>query len=64
MKLFRKMIDVALPFHLTLLNVCFANLKEPPSSQRGSIGFYLKQMSPPAGSGKRPRVSREILKAL
>ncbi|XP_074021485.1 DNA polymerase iota-like [Numenius arquata] len=53
MKLFRKMIDVELPFHLTLLSVCFSNLKDLPSSKKGSIGFYLKQMSP--GSGKRVR---------
>uniref|UniRef100_A0A8C3J3G1 DNA polymerase iota n=1 Tax=Calidris pygmaea TaxID=425635 RepID=A0A8C3J3G1_9CHAR len=50
MKLFRKMIDVDLPFHLTLLSVCFSNLKDLPTSKKGSIGFYLKQMSP--GSGK------------
>ncbi|NXX73552.1 POLI polymerase, partial [Urocolius indicus] len=62
MKLFRKMIDVAQPFHLTLLSVCFSNLKDLPSSKKGSIGFYLKQMSPPSGSGKRVRVSWKILK--
>uniref|UniRef100_A0A8C8E847 DNA polymerase iota n=1 Tax=Otus sunia TaxID=257818 RepID=A0A8C8E847_9STRI len=33
MKLFRKMIDVDLPFHLTLLSVCFSNLKDLPSSK-------------------------------
>ncbi|KFP87916.1 DNA polymerase iota, partial [Apaloderma vittatum] len=53
MKLFRKMIDVHLPFHLTLLNVCFSNLKDLPSSKKGSIGFYLKHVSAPSGSGKR-----------
>ncbi|NXW90036.1 POLI polymerase, partial [Alopecoenas beccarii] len=52
LKLFRKMIDVHLPFHLTLLSVCFSNFKDLPSSKKGSIGFYLKQMSPPSGSGK------------
>ncbi|NXD81466.1 POLI polymerase, partial [Halcyon senegalensis] len=52
MKLFRKMIDVDLPFHLTLLSVCFSNLRHLPSSKKGSISFYLKQMSPPSGSGK------------
>lgn len=57
LKLFRKMIDVHLPFHLTLLSVCFSNLKDLPRGKKGSIGFYLKQMSPPAGSGKRARVS-------
>lgn len=45
MKLFQKMIDVKLPFHLTLLNVCFSNLKASRSStsSRCSIGFYLRQ---------------------
>ncbi|KAM3938245.1 DNA polymerase iota [Leptodactylus fuscus] len=45
MKLFEKMIDVRLPFHLTLLNVCFSNLKasKPSTSSRSSIGFYLTQ---------------------
>lgn len=53
LKLFRKMVNVNLPFHLTLLNVCFSNLKDVPSSKKGSIGFYLKQMSPPtSGSCK------------
>ncbi|KAM6036600.1 DNA polymerase iota isoform 3-T3 [Theristicus caerulescens] len=60
MKLFRKMIDVDLPFHLTLLSVCFSNLKDLPSSKKGSIGFYLKQMSPPSGSGKRVREVEEV----
>ncbi|KFQ95384.1 DNA polymerase iota, partial [Nipponia nippon] len=60
MKLFRKMIDVDLPFHLTLLSVCFSNLKDLPSSKKGSIGFYLKQMSPPSGSGKRVRDAEEV----
>ncbi|XP_035748818.1 DNA polymerase iota isoform X2 [Egretta garzetta] len=60
MKLFRKMIDVALPFHLTLLSVCFSNLKDLPSSKKGSIGFYLKQMSPPSGSGKRVREVEDV----
>ncbi|PKU30519.1 hypothetical protein llap_19177 [Limosa lapponica baueri] len=50
-----QMVDVDLPFHLTLLSVCFSNLKDLPTSKKGSIGFYLKQMSPPSGSGKRVR---------
>ncbi|XP_014795280.1 PREDICTED: DNA polymerase iota [Calidris pugnax] len=58
MKLFRKMIDVDVPFHLTLLSVCFSNLKDLPSSKKGSIGFYLKQMSP--GSGKRGREADDV----
>ncbi|XP_066845093.1 DNA polymerase iota isoform X4 [Anser cygnoides] len=52
MKLFRKMVNVDLPFHLTLLSVCFSNLKDVPSSKKGSIGFYLKQMPPTSSSGK------------
>lgn len=64
MKLFRKMIDVDQPFHLTLVSVCFSNLKDLPSSKKGSIGFYLKQVSPPSGSGKRVRVSWKILKTI
>ncbi|KAM6363504.1 DNA polymerase iota isoform 2-T2 [Pluvialis apricaria] len=60
MKLFRKMIDVDLPFHLTLLSVCFSNLKDLPSSKKGSIGFYLKQMSPPSSCGKRVREVEDV----
>ncbi|XP_051498408.1 DNA polymerase iota isoform X2 [Apus apus] len=60
MKLFRRMIDVDLPFHLTLLSVCFSNLKDLPSSKKGSIGFYLKQMSPASGSGKRGREVEDV----
>ncbi|XP_053557094.1 DNA polymerase iota isoform X2 [Bombina bombina] len=44
MKLFEKMINVKLPFHITLLNVCFSNLKSP-QCVRKSIGFYLTQNS-------------------
>ncbi|XP_054665448.1 DNA polymerase iota isoform X2 [Grus americana] len=61
MKLFRKMIDVAQPFHLTLVSVCFSNLKDLPSSKKGSIGFYLKPMSPPSHSGKRVREVEDVL---
>ncbi|XP_029141982.1 DNA polymerase iota [Protobothrops mucrosquamatus] len=46
MKLFRKMINVEVPFHLTLLNICFSNLKDPPASSKESIQFYLSQSSP------------------
>ncbi|CAI9597923.1 unnamed protein product [Staurois parvus] len=50
MKLFEKMIDVKSPFHLTLLNVCFSNLKSAQSSNssRNSIGFYLTQKKAPS----------------
>lgn len=65
LKLFRKMVNVNLPFHLTLLNVCFSNLKDVPSSKKGSIGFYLKQMSPPtSGSCKSVQVSWKMLKII
>ncbi|XP_030324409.1 DNA polymerase iota isoform X2 [Calypte anna] len=53
MKLFRKMVAVELPFHLTLLSICFSNLRELPSSKEGSIASYLKQMAPTSGSAKR-----------
>ncbi|XP_032623687.1 DNA polymerase iota-like [Chelonoidis abingdonii] len=53
MKLFRKMIKVEMPFHLTLLSVCFSNLKALPSLTKGSIGFYLMRSSPPSSSGKK-----------
>ncbi|XP_015270946.1 PREDICTED: DNA polymerase iota [Gekko japonicus] len=46
MKLFHKMINVKGPFHLTLLSVCFSNLKAPPASTKQSIGFYLIRPSP------------------
>ncbi|XP_071585798.1 DNA polymerase iota isoform X2 [Heliangelus exortis] len=52
MKLFRKMVAVELPFHLTLLSICFSNLRELPSSKGGSIASFLKQMAPPPGSAK------------
>ncbi|KAM8793521.1 DNA polymerase iota-like [Eudromia elegans] len=57
MKLFRKMINVELPFHLTLLSVCFSNLKDLPSTKKGSIGFYLTEVSPLSASGKNIQVS-------
>ncbi|XP_018100076.1 DNA polymerase iota isoform X2 [Xenopus laevis] len=49
MRLFEKMINVKLPFHLTLLNVCFSNLKASNSSRR-SIGFYLTQKAASAAA--------------
>ncbi|XP_070593018.1 DNA polymerase iota [Erythrolamprus reginae] len=52
MKLFRKMIKVELPFHLTLLNICFSNLKDPPASSKESIQFYLSQSSPSLSSSR------------
>uniref|UniRef100_A0A8D0HK86 DNA polymerase iota n=1 Tax=Sphenodon punctatus TaxID=8508 RepID=A0A8D0HK86_SPHPU len=57
MKLFHKMINVEMPFHLTLLNVCFSNLKAPPTHTKGSIGFYLTRVSPSSSSGQPALVS-------
>ncbi|XP_003788490.1 DNA polymerase iota isoform X1 [Otolemur garnettii] len=41
MKLFRNMVNVKMPFHLTLLNVCFCNLKASNAAKKGSIDYYL-----------------------
>ncbi|XP_068780482.1 DNA polymerase iota isoform X1 [Struthio camelus] len=60
MKLFRKMINVDLPFHLTLLSVCFSNLKDLPSSKKGSIGFYLTEVSPPSASGNNVQETEDV----
>ncbi|XP_066458597.1 DNA polymerase iota [Eleutherodactylus coqui] len=59
MKLFEKMIDVKLPFHLTILNVCFSNLKASKSSgsSRNSIGFYLTQKKSSADEGSNSQVT-------
>ncbi|XP_061673941.1 DNA polymerase iota [Syngnathoides biaculeatus] len=49
MKLFSKMVDTAVPFHLTLINVCFSNLQTqtPAASTRGSItSFFATSTSP------------------
>ncbi|XP_066472397.1 DNA polymerase iota [Tiliqua scincoides] len=55
MKLFRKMINVGAYFHITLLSVCFSNLKAPPTSPKHSIGFYLTRPSPSASCSKLVR---------
>lgn len=60
MKLFRKMINVGAYFHITLLSVCFSNLKAPPASPQHSIGFYLTRSSPSASGSKLVRVSSEL----
>ncbi|XP_028694054.2 DNA polymerase iota isoform X2 [Macaca mulatta] len=41
MKLFRNMVNVKMPFHLTLLSVCFCNLKAVNTAKRGLIDYYL-----------------------
>ncbi|KAM4710412.1 DNA polymerase iota [Discoglossus pictus] len=58
MKLFEKMINVKQPFHLTLLNICFSNLKSSQSTKK-SIGFYLTQMSQLPSSTSQRRLETE-----
>uniref|UniRef100_A0A8C9B3L6 DNA polymerase iota n=1 Tax=Prolemur simus TaxID=1328070 RepID=A0A8C9B3L6_PROSS len=54
MKLFRNMVNVKMPFHLTLLNVCFCNLKALNTAKKGSIDYYLMpSLSTASRSGKR-----------
>ncbi|KAK7822455.1 hypothetical protein U0070_001622 [Myodes glareolus] len=54
MKLFRNMVNVKLPFHLTLLSVCFCNLKALNTAKKGPMDFYLtSSLSTTAHSGKR-----------
>ncbi|XP_045383452.1 DNA polymerase iota isoform X5 [Lemur catta] len=54
MKLFRNMVNVKMPFHLTLLNVCFCNLKALNTAKKGSIDYYLMpSLSTTSRSGKR-----------
>ncbi|KAM5305325.1 DNA polymerase iota isoform 1-T1 [Glossophaga mutica] len=45
MKLFRNMVNVKMPFHLTLLSVCFCNLKAVNTAKRGTIDYYLTPSS-------------------
>uniref|UniRef100_A0A2I3G5W4 UmuC domain-containing protein n=1 Tax=Nomascus leucogenys TaxID=61853 RepID=A0A2I3G5W4_NOMLE len=41
MKLFRNMVNVKMPFHLTLLSVCFCNLKALNTAKKGLIDYYI-----------------------
>ncbi|XP_006143509.1 DNA polymerase iota isoform X2 [Tupaia chinensis] len=41
MKLFRNMVNVKMPFHLTLLSVCFCNLKALHTVKKGPMDYYL-----------------------
>lgn len=62
MKLFRNMVNVKLPFHLTLLSVCFCNLKALSAAKKGPMDFYLtSSLSTRAHSGKRSFVSIPLL---
>ncbi|XP_023589727.1 DNA polymerase iota isoform X2 [Trichechus manatus latirostris] len=54
MKLFRNMVNVKMPFHLTLLSVCFCNLKALNTAKKGPIDYYLTpSLSTTKCSGKR-----------
>uniref|UniRef100_A0A2K6TDK9 DNA polymerase iota n=1 Tax=Saimiri boliviensis boliviensis TaxID=39432 RepID=A0A2K6TDK9_SAIBB len=54
MKLFRNMVNVKMPFHLTLLSVCFCNLKALNTARKGPMDYYLTASSTTASySGKR-----------
>ncbi|XP_066103034.1 DNA polymerase iota [Saccopteryx bilineata] len=53
MKLFRNMVNVKMPFHLTLLSVCFCNLKASSTAKKGTIDYYLTpSLSTTSCSGK------------
>ncbi|XP_013366264.1 PREDICTED: DNA polymerase iota isoform X1 [Chinchilla lanigera] len=53
MKLFRNMINVKMPFHLTLLSVCFCNLKALNIAKKGLMDYYLTpSLSATSHSGK------------
>ncbi|XP_060261264.1 DNA polymerase iota isoform X4 [Ovis aries] len=54
MKLFRNMVNVKMPFHLTLLSVCFCNLKSRNTAKKGTIDYYLTpSLSTTSHTGKR-----------
>lgn len=54
MKLFRNMVNVKMPFHLTLLSVCLCNLKVLNTAKKGTIDYYLTpSLSTTSRSGKR-----------
>lgn len=53
MKLFRNMVNVKMPFHLTLLSVCFCNLKELSSAKKGPMDRYLTPSLATTRPGKR-----------
>uniref|UniRef100_A0A2K5SDB8 DNA polymerase iota n=1 Tax=Cebus imitator TaxID=2715852 RepID=A0A2K5SDB8_CEBIM len=54
MKLFRNMVNVKMPFHLTLLSVCFCNLKALNTAKKGPMDYYLTpSLTTASHSGKR-----------
>ncbi|KAK2502371.1 hypothetical protein MC885_006457 [Smutsia gigantea] len=52
MKLFRNMVNVKMPFHLTLLSVCFCNLKALNTAKKGTIDYYLTPSLSTTSCGK------------
>ncbi|XP_029778219.1 DNA polymerase iota isoform X3 [Suricata suricatta] len=53
MKLFQNMVNVKMPFHLTLLSVCLCNLKALNTAKKGTIDYYLTpSLSATSRSGK------------
>lgn len=62
MKLLRNMVNVKMPFHLTLLSVCFCNLKALSTAKKGPMDFYLtSSLSTTSYSSKRSFVSTPLL---
>ncbi|XP_022440170.1 DNA polymerase iota isoform X1 [Delphinapterus leucas] len=61
MKLFRNMVNVKMPFHLTLLSVCFCNLKALNTAKKGTIDYYLTpSLSTTSRSGKHSFKMKDI----
>ncbi|XP_035295959.1 DNA polymerase iota isoform X10 [Cricetulus griseus] len=64
MKLLRNMVNVKMPFHLTLLSVCFCNLKALSTAKKGPMDFYLtSSLSTTSYSSKRSFVGRRNWRA-
>ncbi|XP_042636170.1 DNA polymerase iota [Orycteropus afer afer] len=60
MKLFRNMVNVKMPFHLTLLSVCFCNLKSLQTAKKGTIDYYLTStLSTTSHSGKHSFTTKD-----
>ncbi|XP_071458840.1 DNA polymerase iota isoform X1 [Marmota flaviventris] len=60
MKLFRNMVNVKMPFHLTLLSVCLCNLKALNTTKKGPMDYYLtSSLSTTSCSGKRSSKIKE-----
>uniref|UniRef100_A0A8C9Q0D2 UmuC domain-containing protein n=1 Tax=Spermophilus dauricus TaxID=99837 RepID=A0A8C9Q0D2_SPEDA len=60
MKLFRNMVNVKMPFHLTLLSVCLCNLRALNTTKKGPMDHYLtSSLSTTSCSGKRSSKIKE-----